>query len=241
MVSMKKLISFLFVFSFFATAKADAETIALIDAIGGHYATADFSVVGGNLVLKLTNTASGDVWDPAHVLTGLYFDVAGDPTLTALSATTCVDCITNYPNPDPTNISGEWAFRQATDVAFKADYAVGATGLGLFGRNNLIAGASPIQAPASPGGVDFGITSKDDIPGTNHGLSTVPLINNYVVFTFSGISSSFDLSTIEVKAWQYGSNLNEAVVPEPATLMLFGPAAFAAFAAGRKRARRTAN
>jgi len=241
---MKKFVTFLFLFlsSFVVTSRANADTITLTDAVGGHYATADFSVVGGNLVLTLTNTAAGDVWDPAHVLTGLYFDIAGDPTLTAVSATTCVNCITNFPNPDPTNVSGEWAFRQTTDLAFGGDYGVSATGLGLFGPNNLIDGANPILAPASPGGVDFGITSKNDIPGTNNGLSSTPLINNYVTFTFSGISSSFDPTSVKVTGWQYGSTLGEAVpVPEPATLMLFGPAAFAAFAAGRRRTRRKAN
>ena len=241
MVPMKKFVTVLSLFlaSFFVTATADAATITLNDVEGGHFATADFSVVGGNLVLTLTNTASGDVWDPAHVLTGLYFDIAGDPTLTALSATTCVNCITNLPNPDPTNVSGEWAFRQTTDLAYGGDYGVSATGLGLFGPNNLIDGANPIQAPASPGGVDFGITSQNDIASTNTGLSSTPLINNYVTFTFSGISSSFDPNSVKVTGWQYGSTLGEAVpVPEPATLMLFAPAALAALAAGRKRARR---
>jgi len=241
LVSIKKLVSFFFVFlaSFFVTVPANAAPITLSDTVGGHYATADFSVSGGNLVLTLTNTAQGDLWDPAHVLTGLYFNIAGDPTLTAVSATTCVNCINNYPNPDPTNVGGEWAFRQAPDLAMGANYGVAATGLGLFGEKNLIS-PNPIRQPASPGGVDFGITSANDNPGTNGGLSTVPLISNYVTFTFSGVSSSFDPSTIEVTGWQYGSSLGEAVVPEPATLMLFGPAALAAFAASRKRARRNA-
>ena len=233
---MSKRFAGLLLFSiFFLPGQAQAASFTLNDVAGGYYATADFTVSNGNLVLTLTNTAAGDVWDPAHVLTGLFFDIAGNPTLTAIGATTCTNCINNYPNPDPTDVSGEWAFKQATDLAFGANYGVSAAGLGLFGPNDLI-GQNPILAPSSPGGVDFGITSKNDIPGTNGGLSSVPLISNYVVFTFAGIAPGFDPSTINNITWQYGTDLSEAVpTPEPATLLLFGPAALAAFAARRRR------
>ena len=216
---------------------AQATTFTLNDVTGGYYATAEFTVSGTNLTLKLTNTASGDVWDPAHVLTGLFFDLVGDPTLAALSATTCSMCVTNNPNPDPTNVGGEWAYRQATDLAFGANYGVSSTGLGLFGPGNTISSAN-LYGPASPAGVEYGITSLNDNPTTNGGLAGIPLISNYVVFTFSGLPAGFDPSTISNITWQYGTNLSEAV-PEPATLLLFAPAGVAAFVIRRRqRARR---
>jgi hypothetical protein len=222
----------LLVAALFVPGRADASLFKLNDAAGGYYATAEFTIVDGNLQLTLTNTASGDVWDAAHVLTGLFFDIAGDPTLTALSAMTCDTCSITNLNPDPTDVSGEWAFRQTTDLAFGADYGVAAAGLGLFGPKDLI-GSTPILQPASPGGVDFGITSLTDNPSTNGGLSTVPLISNSVIFTFK-MGPGFDPATISNVTFQYGSSLAEAV-PEPATLALFGPAAVAALLARRRR------
>jgi PEP-CTERM motif-containing protein len=216
--------------------RASGAPIVLNDPLGGYYATAEFTVVSGNLVLTLTNTAPGDVWDPAHVLTGLFFDIAGDPTLTALSATTCSTCVTNHTNPDPTDVGGEWAFRHATDLAFGANYGISSTGLGLFGPADVV-GSPNLAGPGSPGGVEYGITSANDNPSTNGGLSGVPLISNYVIFTFAGLPGNFDVNTISNITWQYGTSLSEAV-PEPATLALFGPAALAAFVARRRRARR---
>src|SRR5205085_1410484 len=60
---------------------------------GSRSAMATFSVshVGStyDLVIQLSNTASSTSnsgLDPSHVLTGLFFNIAGSPTLTALSA-----------------------------------------------------------------------------------------------------------------------------------------------------------
>jgi hypothetical protein len=197
-------------------------------------ASAEFTLVGGNLVVDLKNTAVGDVWDPASILTGIFFDIGGNPTLAPLTATICAGCtITNSGVTDPSGgVNGEWAFKGgSTDLAFSASYGISSSGLGIFGPKDLFPGGSSFYGP-NPGGVGYGITTLDDNPLTNGGLAGVPLISNEVVFTLAG--TGIDISRIGNVTFQYGTALNETV-PEPAAIALFGPAMVAAWIARRRR------
>jgi hypothetical protein len=203
---------------------------------GSLSASAEFTLVGGNLQVDLKNTAKGDVWDPASVLTGIFFDFGGDPTLTPLTAKigTCLGCgVTNGGLTDAGGlVNGEWAFKGGkTDLAYGANYGISSSGLGVFGPKDLFPGGTSFYGP-NPGGVGYGITTLDDNPLTNGGLKGVPLIANEVIFTLSG--TGIDLSKITNVTFQYGTALYETT-PEPATIALFGPAVVAAWFVRRRR------
>jgi hypothetical protein len=200
-------------------------------------ATVNFSInAAGNLVVDLKNTATGDVWDPASVLTGVFFDIKDNPTLTPLTASICLGCsVTNGGLTDAGGlVNGEWAYKQQTDLAYGADYGISSAGLGLFGSKDLFPGGTTFSNSA-PGGVAYGITTTDDDPTTNGGLKGVPLISNEVLFTFAlvGLPGTLDLGSIGHVTFQYGTALYET--PEPATLLLFVPGALTAWAIRRRR------
>ena len=74
---------------------------------GSLSASAEFTVVGGNLIVDLKNMAVGDVWDPASILTGIFFDIGGDPTLKPLTATICAGCTVTTGSTDLGGANGE--------------------------------------------------------------------------------------------------------------------------------------
>src|SRR5678815_4938452 len=53
---------------------------------GSLAATASFNVVSGNLQVILTNTSTADALVPTDILTAIFFDVIGNPTLTPISS-----------------------------------------------------------------------------------------------------------------------------------------------------------
>jgi hypothetical protein len=110
-------------------------------------------------------------------------------------------------------------------------------GLGLFGPGNLFPG-SDLQPPTSPDGLQYGLTSAGDDTTTGNAPVTGDnaLIKNSVVFTLSGLPSTFLLSGISNVGFQYGTSLTDTsfpgvtpgptpgggTVPVPSTLALFG-------------------
>ena len=55
--------------------------------LAGRSASVLFEVNGSQLIVTLTNTSTEDVLAPDEVLTAVFFDIEGDPTLTRQSAT----------------------------------------------------------------------------------------------------------------------------------------------------------
>jgi hypothetical protein len=181
----------------------------------------DAQVSGSNLIITLTNTSIEDPSTPTEILTGVFFDIAGDPTLNALSAAICQGCSVTGGGLTDANggVGGEWAYKSATDLAFGANYGISSTGLSLFGPKDIFGGTSFSKNP--PNGLGYGITTTNDKSANNNGGMGVPLIMNSVVFTFSGVPQGFDPSTaITNVTFQYGTALNELTVAEPATLPL---------------------
>ena len=188
-------------------------------------AFADFSIVGGNLQVTLTNTSTYDVMNPSSILTALFFDV-GTGTLTPVSA--LLNGSTVFFGPDGGgNVGGEWAYAYGLSGASgSANSGISSSGLGLFGSGNF-SGAN-LQGPASVNGLQYGITSAGDNTTTGNAPVTGvnALIQNSVIFTLSGLPSGFDPSAaITNVSFQYGTALNEpnvTPVPEPGTLILLG-------------------
>src|SRR5687767_1323530 len=92
-------------------------SVALADSYfvgssGNLAASVQFNEVGGNLVVTLTNTATDAAeMVPNGVLTGVYFNIAGSPSLTPLSAIIPAGSSLVQFGSSPTDVGGEWAFK----------------------------------------------------------------------------------------------------------------------------------
>ena len=212
-------------------------------------ASATFAVSGTNLIVTLTNTSVADVLAPSDVLTALYFDISGNPTLTASSAVVAIGSSVFFGSTDPGSVvGGEWAY--ATGLSGTPDHqtrGISSSGIGgIFGSPDFP--GSNLQGPAALDGLQYGITSAGD--NTANGNSAVTggnaLIKNSVVFTLSGVNADFNPATlISNVAFQYGTSIAEpcigtcspphlTTVVEPGSIGIFG-AALLAFATIRTR------
>jgi hypothetical protein len=218
-----------------APSAAQASSITFTGSNGsGLAASVTFDDVGGNLQVTLTSTG-GDPAIPADILTGIFFDMAGSPTLTVLSAILgSGSFVTNGGTTDPGGVvGGEWAYKTAPSLAWGADYGISSTGLGLFGPGNLFPGNN-LAGPVEPDGDQYGIVSTAQTAGNDQpGIAGTPFIEDTVVLTLSGLPDGFDPSqSISNVTFQFGSSLEEphlpgspgdpSPVPEPASLVLFG-------------------
>jgi hypothetical protein len=162
-------------------------------------------------------------------LTGIFFDVAGDPALTPLSAivpggnfvlvgSTGVDV-----TPSNRVVGGEWAYLNGLNQIPARNSGISSSGLGIFGPNDLFPGPN-LQGPASPGGLEFGVTSAGDNLSTgNGGLSGQDLIKHSIVFMLGGFSGEPSARILAV-TFQYGTAEDEprfdGHIPEPSSLAL---------------------
>lgn len=202
---------------------------------GGLAAQVDFTVVGGNLQVVLTNTSAGDVLVPANVLTALFFDINGIGPLTPISALITAGSTVFYGSfPAGGNVGGEWAYGSGLGGApGGATEGISSSGFGLFGASNF--GGPDLDPPGAVDGLNWGIVSAGDNSATgNTGVTNNPLVKNSVTFVLSGIPGGFNPSAGNVfnVAFQYGTSLTEpssgcvgpscfpTITPEPSTLAM---------------------
>ena len=113
-------------------------------------ASASFDVNNNTLLVTLTNTSLVDPSSPSSILTAVFFDIAGDPTLTPLSAQICATCTVTYGGTTDANksVAGEWAYAFASsDLAYGTDYGISSSGLGIFGPPDLFPNGTNLASP----------------------------------------------------------------------------------------------
>jgi hypothetical protein len=205
-----------------------AQAVIFVGSSGNLSASADFSIVGGNLQVILTNTSMNDVLVPSDVLTAVFFDwPPSNPSLTRISAVLNTGSTVLFGSTDPGYVvGGEWAFKSGLSGApGSSALGVSSAGFGLFGPSDVFPGTN-LQGPADPDGLQYGITSAGDNPATGNTpvTGTNALIKNSVVFTLGGLPVGADVNTITNVHFQYGTSLTEqsySEVPEPLSVIVW--------------------
>jgi hypothetical protein len=226
--------------SSFSAAQAAPVTYAGTDN-GVRSSEVIFDTSGTDLLVTLTNTSLIDVTQPDQVLTAVFFNLAGTPTLTTKSALLNTGSSVFYdPDGQPTggNVGGEWVYKGNALYKGKTVYGIGASGLaGTFGNNDTNFKGLNLAGPTNVGGLDYGLLSAGDNTTTGNGGITGSggLVKNSIKFTLSGLAANFDLSAaLSNISFQYGTSPSEASfagvkkptppkkVPEPATAVALG-------------------
>ena len=197
-------------------------------------ASVEFSIDGsGALIARLTNTSQTDVLVPADVLSAVFFNISGNPSLTATQAVLTPGSLVYYDldgQPAGGIVGGEWGYKSGLSGApGNRAYGISSAGLNLFGPADLFPGPD-LAPPPSPDGVNYGILSAGDDTGTGNSgiLGSGGLIKNSVIFTLSGAGQNFDLNRIGSVFFQYGTAFDEpgyqggVPAPSSALALLFG-------------------
>ena len=224
---------------------AAAAPITFSGSDGTHSATATFAVIGGELVVTLTNTSASDATLTTDILTAVFFTATGDPLFSRTSVELNAGSTTTaYPSGSGNGtdaggvVGGEWSYLNSLSVNGH-DEGISSSGLGVFGPGNLFPGSN-LQGPDSPDGLQYGITSAGDDQATGNGdIQNNTLIKNSVVIHL-GLNGNvgFDpYRDITAVSFLYGTTLTDpfipgdcvgtcvrqpGVVPQPATLTLLG-------------------
>jgi hypothetical protein len=201
-----------------------------------------------DLIVTLTNLGTYKPNDPPDILTGVFFTIPGDPTLTKISALLAAGSVgvengANLTVPGGV-VGGSWAYVAGlTGTPGSANEGIAAAGFGLFGSGNVFPGAMLPGDGSAPGGIGGGLTTLvDDGSQYNGGTSGRPYIKNSAVFTLASVPASFTLSDISAVSFAYGSAPDQTfsappvvVVPEPGPIVLAGVGIVFVALLGRKR------
>ena len=196
-------------------------------------ATATFAVSNLDLIITLSNDATFDPNDRQDILSGIFFNIAGDPKLIPISAELAPDSVViahALPLGFTGDVGAEWAYRNdPKNAPLGANEGISAANLKWFGNKKYLFPGDRIRGVGHPGNVDFGLTTLFDLPGNDKGsIKHKGLIENTVVLILEGLPVDFTLADISNVTFQYGNTVKEpqitgeaiAVIPEPSTIML---------------------
>src|SRR4029077_15253705 len=100
-------------------------------------ATVKFVASGSNLIVTLTNGAIDNPFNASQILTGVFFDIVGDPELVPVSAVICAGCsVTAGGGTDAGGGGGgEWAYKFVSDggLLHANSFGISAVSVGGFG------------------------------------------------------------------------------------------------------------
>ena len=218
---------------------------------GARSASVSFDVSGTNLLVVLANTSTADARVPTDILTGVFFNIAGNPELSRISATSLGPTYLNgtLVSSAGVNVGGEWAYLNGLSQ-YGVNSGISSSGLGVFGPSDVFPGAN-LSGPETPDGLQYGLTTAGDNLATgNGGLMANEITKNSVSFVLGGFTGP--LSSISGITFQYGTALDEPSfpgsggggggtgtgsnpAPEPGTIALAGLALLALAAGRRKR------
>jgi len=214
---------------------ARAESVAFIgkgtNSASGQQLSAkvEFQMVGTSLQITLTNTSTQSSFVPSDLLTAVFFDIAGIPTISSSkylsavatsvvkevdvvtkvgkkSVTTPTEVVTTNTNIKYPGQNGGWRYSNS----------VSSSGSGApsqkygFGT----AGFSPSIFGGGGGGsqMDYGVvnSSFNAITSGNPGMMGKPFVRNSITFTLTGLASTFNPYTaISNVRFQYGTALSD--------------------------------
>jgi hypothetical protein len=170
----------------------------------GLSASATFSVSGNDLNIVLVNTGAAAL-NPANVLTIVYFNLNGAPTLTPISAVLGAGSSLYNPGADSGSIGGNWQYKNVSGPG-GATAGISTTGIGAFGPvGNFGAPTAPLD------GAGFGVVHGVGATA-NTGVTGRTLINNSVVFDLT-LPVGYNLTSINDVSFQYGTSSDEPLVP----------------------------
>lgn len=228
--------------------QAAAAPVFYSGSSGSFAAKVGFDIVGPNLQVTLSNTATGDVLVPTDVLTGVFFNVAGNPALSRVSGTSGGVTYLGTSNVSAAGaaIGGEWAYVNGLSQ-YGANSGISSSGLGLFGGGDVFPPGTNLSGPASPNGLQYGLASAGDNQATgNAAVLGNELTRFSATFLLGALPTGFALSNIGTVTFQYGTDLSEGhfvgtldgtpplAIPEPGALGLVG-LGLVALTAGRRR------
>ncbi len=195
-----------------------------IGADGTHLAASvSFDIVGGNLVVTLSNTSRDDALHNPDLLGAVFFDMAGNPSLSRISGELTAGShiyVGGAQKPDQA-IGGEWAYNGNLQGApHGAKEGISAVGFSLFGSSDLFPGNRlKWDGGNPPDGPGYSLTSAGDNPSTGSGvMTTVGIIKSSVLFTLGNLPAGFDPARdISNVSFQYGTTLTDANITPPGT------------------------
>ena len=193
---------------------AQADFVAFVGSSGNLKAAAKFDFSGNVLTIILKNVATVAPNDSGNVLTGLFWDLTGNPTLTPVSAivpsgssviqeSSCStgNCV------GATNVGGEFSYAAGGLASLTGDdRGISSSGYLNANTNDGNFGGADLDDPPALNGANFGLVPASFSPFSgNGGLDNDGLIRDTVVFTLNGVTG-LTASSVSNVYFTYGTS-----------------------------------